>query len=244
MSKASFEKCTQGHIRFPSYMPRTEDEFLSWSANFLLNLETNRDLLDVNPVLLQQLNATHANLKKSLHIIGLMTRDLASFSAYKNRVLYALGNRPITGPVLPAFPLPDDQSRTGFVKTIKTEIARIKAHPDYSTVIGLAMGIESLDHPSRRKSELTPSFKLLVDDFRVILHWKKGPAEALRILADHGDGELRLAGVATRAKFTDPAPLPTTPAIWRYQVCYLKRDRQIGFYSPIKEIAVKSAGVK
>jgi hypothetical protein len=240
MPATKHNQARQGDHRFPSYMPREEHEFLAWSGRLIENLLLYQDLFATDPGLIQRLRTTHGNLLLANQGIQSLNSDLAALVSYKNGLLYSLTQKPCPAFISVDCHFPGPGSTTGFIKTIKAEIARIKAHDNYSAAIGIAMGIENHDYPSRRKSELFPAFKLIDDFQHVNLRWKKGPAEAARILADHGDGQWRELATITRTRYQDPTPYPKERSIWRYKIHRLKKDKLIGYGSPAKSIVVQA----
>jgi hypothetical protein len=218
-----------------------ENEFMLWAGTFLETLKTYLGLFNVNPATYQTLLDCHQDLVKLRRAIGHLETTLAALYQRKNVKLYDLS--PAAPPAAnpgSTYTLPEENSPSAFLKMLKAEISRIKAHPGYNRTLGLALGIETPRHRNgRTRSYLSPQLDVAHDDFNVTIKWRKGDADALQLYVDHGTGELKPHTVIMRTTYRDKTPLPSENQIWRYQGICLKNDLPVGQRSPIRKIVVK-----
>lgn len=124
----------------------------------------------------------------------------------------------------------------GIVPRLLDLVNRIKAAPKYTEAIGEDPGIvgpETLSDILSVKPILTIRF---VAGHPEIV-WKKQGLTSLEIQVDRGTGWTFLP-MDTVPNYLDTAPIPPTPAVWRYKAVYRLNDNAVGQWSDIATITV------
>jgi len=66
-----------------------------------------------------------------------------------------------------------------------------------------------------------------------------GKADALEIHVDRGDGKgFAFLAIDTVPGYIDTAPIPATPAVWKYKAIYRKNDERIGQWSAVVSVGL------
>jgi hypothetical protein len=228
-------------IHLPAFMPADETQFLRWANTFLNALHVYLNLFQVDPATYQTLLNC---LQDTLNLRETITRFesiLLELYQRKNMKLYDFTPSMLAeAALIQTASTPADLGPTAFIKLLKTEITRIKNHPEYTPNIGQALGIETANRRNGRTfSHLIPRLNVTHDNFNTVIKWRKNGAKALQLYADHGTGELRPHSVILRTTYKDPTPLPAQDQIWRYQGAYIRNDEVTGWLSAIRKIVVK-----
>jgi len=77
----------------------------------------------------------------------------------------------------------------------------------------------------------------LVNLGQVLVGWKKGDFEGVRIEVDRGAGWVFLA-IDTTPDYLDTHPTPATATVWKYRAAYLYDDQTVGSWSDVAQITV------
>ncbi len=125
---------------------------------------------------------------------------------------------------------------------IRRQVARIKAHPAYTTTVGQDLwliGTEHTDDPATWQ----PHLALHLEGGHVFVGWgwESHNADAAQIDVDRGTGTFVHLFTDTDPDYIDPAPLPTTPQVWRYRASYIKSGAAVGLMSDVQSIGVGGA---
>ena len=158
---------------------------------------------------------------------------------YKNLVRDATEGEPMdeyptSPPVSPPSPVPQ-----GVFKRIPELVRRIKASANYTTAIGEDLGIIG-DEQEFDPNELKPELELLVLGSGVLVKWRKGFAEGLRIFVDRGTGYILLA-MDTEPDYLDTVAMPAAATTWKYKAIYEIDGEEGGQFSNEVQVQVEAA---
>ena len=157
---------------------------------------------------------------------------------YKTNLLK--GTDPQDGkPVTPQEPAdPPAPVKPGVLKRFRALVRQIKAAPKYDESIGRGLGLIGPEATVRDNATLAPDINARLISGRVEVEWNKGTQEAVEIQVDRGDGVFTLLAIDTHPNYMDTAPLPETPARWRYRASYVRDAKRIGNWSSVSQILV------
>lgn len=119
-------------------------------------------------------------------------------------------------------------------------IVQIKRHPRYTDAIGQALNIIPTKPVPPDKSNLQPQLGVSMVQGQPKLDWSKNGMDSLEIEVDRGNGFALLTIVMSPGYF-DTAQLPAsgTATLWKYRAIYRSRDKRVGQWSAVLEVAVK-----
>jgi hypothetical protein len=142
-----------------------------------------------------------------------------------------------------ALPTPVTPVQPGVEARFRALVKQIKAHPNYNTSIGEALGIEGSVQASADLSAITPVITLEIIGSQVQIGWTwqghSKDLDCIRLEVDRGDGKgFILLAMDTTPGYTDTTPFPATPAHWRYRAIYCVDDAPVGQWSAVVEITV------
>ena len=148
-------------------------------------------------------------------------------------------------PAPPVLPVSPTLVNSGVKARHFRMVRRIKTASGYTPQIGLALGIVGIENVVDWE-RLKPYLKVVLVAGKPRILWQKGPAFALEIYFDRGNGSgYGQPSVTSKPPFFDdkhPLPPLGTSAIWNYKAVYRNnRDERIGKWS--SEIEVLVAGV-
>lgn len=141
------------------------------------------------------------------------------------------GEPPMPQPVPPAV-------APGIFTRFRALVRRIKAAPGYSAATGHALGIIGPEPAPPDVTAITPRLRLQSESGRVVVLWRKGRNEALRLEVDRGAGKWELLSVAMKPRTPDPTPFPAEPEKWRYRGMFISKGQPIGKWSSVVEMVV------
>ena len=146
--------------------------------------------------------------------------------------------KPMGLPAMPAV-VPD----AGIEARFRALSRQVKAASAYNAPMGQALGIEAVDQAAPDHATLKPVLKLSISGNAVSVGWDWGGnsvfLDMIELQVDRGDGEgFVLLVFDTTPGFTDPTPLPSTPAKWKYRGIYRVGDGQVGQWSDTVAITV------
>ncbi len=219
------------------YMPTTDAGKANLFNNFASTYPTYAaSLPDVPAAMVSAQAADAAWFSYILNHTTVMRDSATQWVNYKNLLLNGTGTTTI--PVTPAIPetgaAPVDP---GIVSRFRDLAGLVKKQPGYSEAMGEALGIIGPDSVGPDPETVTPAISLRSIGGQVMVVWNKGMMEAVEIQKDTGSGWQFLA-VDTRPDYTDTAPFPSPPAVWKYRAIYTEDSQRTGQWSPVVEITV------
>jgi len=134
---------------------------------------------------------------------------------------------------------PPEAVPQGIFKRIPKLVGRIKKNANYNTPLGEDWGIIG-DEQVFDPNTLKPEIELLVVAMGVLVKWKKGFAEAIRIYVDRGSGFVWLA-TDSEPDYLDTVAMPATAATWKYKAVYEIDGEAVGQFSDEAEVQVQAA---
>jgi len=154
------------------------------------------------------------------------------------------GTPPPTGaPVAPALPDAVPAVAPGIEARFRALVKLIKANPAYNTAMGQALGIEGSEQTPPDLTTIQPVIDAYINGANVFVDWSWGGyvnyLDMCEIQVDRGDGKgfVPLA-FDTTPGYTDPTPIPATPAKWTYRAIYRVNDAQVGLWSKLVSLIV------
>ena len=131
----------------------------------------------------------------------------------------------------------------GIVRRFRALVNRIKAIRHYNTAMGLALGIEGVQHAGPDFATLQAILTLTLIGNAVLVGWGwrgfSAFLDMLEIQVDRSDGRgWVFLTMDTTPNYTDTFPLPSTPTKWKYRAVYRVGDAQVGQWSNVVEITV------
>lgn len=132
----------------------------------------------------------------------------------------------------------------GFVGPL---ITPIKKPSNYTKAIGKSLGFSAaVVSPALDTNNLQPVFSVNLQGGYPVLSRKNNGTNALKIEADHGTGSISLLTLRMSSGYQDNTQLPVTgsASVWKYRAIYHIHDQQIGHWSQVLEIGVKSVQYK
>ena len=143
-----------------------------------------------------------------------------------------------TLPVLTLPAAPATTPQPGGMGRFKSLVQGIKNNPIYSAEDGKNWGIEGAE-TTIDEDTIQPNLKADIVGLSVVISSPKQRMQGTEIWADKGSG-YQMIGFCSGTKYTDPAALPATAAIWKYKGRYHLHGEAIGQYSD--EIKVHVGG--
>ncbi len=134
---------------------------------------------------------------------------------------------------------PPEAVPQGIFKRIPKLVKRIKASANYNTPLGEDWGIIG-DEQEFDPNELKPEIELLVVAMGVLVKWRKGFAEGLRIYVDRGSGFVWLA-TDSEPDYLDTFAMPAAAATWKYKAVYEIDGEAVGQFSDEAQVQVQAA---
>lgn len=129
----------------------------------------------------------------------------------------------------------------GIVGRFRKLAQRVKAQTAYNEAMGLALGIEAAQRVKPNLTAVRPVLALELTGGRVWVDWKwQGLREwldGIELQVDRGAGFEVLTYDSTEG-YSDPAPLPATPTVWKYRAIYRVDDASVGQWSQTAQILV------
>ena len=158
---------------------------------------------------------------------------------YKNLVKHGT-----EGVAMDAYPTsvtvsPPEAVPQGIFKRIPKLVKRIKASANYTPAIGQDWGIIG-DEQEFDSTSLKPAISAQILSNGVLIKWKKGFSEGLKIFVDRGSGYALLA-MDTEPDYLDTFAMPDTAATWKYKAVYIIDDEQVGLFSDEVAVQVQAA---
>lgn len=223
----------------PAWLPKAELEFIQWTQNFITRLTATHAMyaIDENEILL--LSQRHTQHKDLLAQSDTLTAWSKYLTAARRQLTDGAENGTIIISARTA--TPEQTVQTGLRRQIIRLADLIKKTGIYTPAQGKELGIEAEARTPVDWSKQRPELRAeIIGGVLVRVHWKKGPAEAIRLEVNRGAGWGPLTD-DLRSPYDDPASLPETPTLWRYRGTYLYKDQRVGATSEEIVIPVQGA---
>ncbi|MEO6788754.1 MAG: hypothetical protein ABI318_21745 [Chthoniobacteraceae bacterium] len=222
---------------------KADSGFATQLTTFKNNIGSYATLLGVTPAQMAR-QAADADFFAYALVCQLAVQDSAqAWTAWK-RNLRRGGGGAADAPTLPTLPpAPAIVPDAGIEARFRALARQIKANPACNEIITRALGIEAVDHAAPDFTTLQPKLTVSIIGSAVHVDWDWGGKsvflDAIELQVDRGDGRgfVPLA-YDTTPGFTDPEPLPATPAKWSYRGIYRRGDGQAGQWSTVASIVV------
>lgn len=164
---------------------------------------------------------------------------LKTVTAFKNDIYTGVGSAPQTFPVLNLEGIPATFVPDGIVTRFRAKAAKAKAATTYTEAIGTQLGIVGSyiadPDPATAKPQI---LGLSIEASKVVLKWRKGTFDGIKVYRKVNDGAFEMAGVDIRPHWNDPRPLPNTAETWTYKIQYFYDDSDVGLFSDESSINV------
>lgn len=225
------------------FLPKTDGELSLWLQNFASKLPSYQTILNLSAEDLSSAARDAETLSYSLKISEAYRNEWKERTSFK-KILKEGNGAAITLPTPPVEPpAPQGTIISGIVPRIRKFSQRIKKHPNFTTSIGIDLGLIGTD-VNRDASALQPEIKAVFSGGEVVIAWKKGVSDGIDIYVDRGTGWEFLA-TDFQPNFTDKYRLSAEAAAakWKYKARYRIGDEQAGNWSNVVEVAVLSSAV-
>lgn len=215
------------------YLPKIEGDFILWFNNFQTKLATYQVALDLTVAETGAVANDYAASFMALQTAAQAKQELKEWVTYKNLTLYG----PVGGPTPPVpswpGPLAITQVAPGVIARIRAMAKRVKAHPDYTDVIGQDLGIIGPEEvvPAEIKPEGAAQS---LAGASVEISFSKSGFDGVDIESQRG-AEVAWTYLAfdTFSPYVDARPnlVAGQPEQRRYRLRYRDADLPIGLYS-------------
>lgn len=239
-NSASYPQTSTQPKRKTKAMPK-HDHVKAKDADFNAQLQTFKNNIGAYKVLLGLTDAQIASqaadadyFNQLLCCADISNNHTQQQTGWKNIIRHG-GTGPVSGaPVPPTYPSAATPVPPGIEKRFRDLANLIKAHPNYNTAIGEALGIEG-DHVSAPDyTSLKPELKLELSGGQSFVRWswqgKSAFLDLLELHVDRGSGFALLA-MDTTPNYLDTTPAPATPQKWTYKAIFRIGDQRIGQWS-------------
>jgi hypothetical protein len=164
---------------------------------------------------------------------------LKTVTTFKNDIFTGVGSASQTFPVLNLTDIPSTVVPDGIVTRFRAKAAKAKVAPAYTDAIGTQLGIlgSYVADPDPATAK-PPILGLSIEASKVILKWRKGTFDGIKIYRKVNDGAFEMAGVDIRPHWSDPRPLPNSAETWTYKIQYFFDDSDVGLFSDESSINV------
>lgn len=165
-----------------------------------------------------------------------------AFTTYKNHLRTGDGTVIQALPTLDLGTAPATLVANGVITRFRKSAARAKTSTNYTEAIGVQLGIVGATIADTDiNAAKPPIIGLAMAGSKVLVKWKKGRFDGIKIFRKIGNGEYVEAGVDTKPDWLDSRPLPTVPEVWTYKLVYFLDDSEIGVYSDESSITVSAS---
>lgn len=224
------------------YLAGTDEKLAIQMNNFASKIDLYVGVFGFTYVETNAMKADAALFSWAVNNLEKVTTYKQNWTAFKNILLKGEDN--VTTNTAPAVPVLDPMPaavNSGVLSRFMSMVARVKAHPAYTTGIGQNLGIEGVVAPAPLPEEAKPVIHLVRSGDKVVLEWTKGPYSGIHIEKDSGNGFVML-DKDFMPDYTDNSPMPAagTSARWSYRAIYLIKDEKVGQWSDVATITVTS----
>lgn len=196
------------------YLPHGDAELLIWLANFKSKISLYGSEFDMPQNDIAEISTESTELEQAVQDANMKKEEAARAISFKN------------------------ERRANFLKNIRKEVARIKAHKKYTEAIGQELGIvgagKSFDATSYK-----PTLTAEITGGVVRIKFQKKGVDGVNIYhRKRGEGVWRFLARDTRSPYEDRIKLenPTQPEHWEYRAYGVIKDDEIGQPSDVVEV--------
>jgi len=222
------------------FMPQNQTGKLELLEHVAVTFLKYQRLFEVSDMDTNALKSDAVNLRLA-HTCKHRAQSYAHFWTAYNNLLWDGGSGDATWPAAPVIePNPAQPITPGAILRLSSLVARIKAHPNYTTAIGQDLhiiGAEIVLDTTGWK----PALSIKHNAGHQLVVWTKGQADALEIWVDRGDGRgFGYFTINTEPDTVDNTPLPAAGSgvNWQYKAIYLLHDERVGQWSDVVSILV------
>jgi hypothetical protein len=191
------------------FFPTTESAQIIWLTHYALQLPVNGPTCGIGN---EEITNTQTDITSYFFMLQqwhpASQRDGKEFTAHKQLMIFGSGSVPLPYPQPTLFPNPPPASIPGIQKRLFSQIARIKASPNYTEVIGKDLGIiaipDTVEHPVP-EFWLTAEFGLETPQVRI--DFTKYGHEGIWIESRINEGEWAFLAIDTVKPYLDKRPL-------------------------------------
>ena len=223
------------------YILTNDDQFVAQLATFKTGIGTYAVALGVSPA---QVTAQAADADYLGYVVAcqeIMQGGSQQWTSWKNLTRGGGTPPPAGAPMAPVLPASVAAVAPGVEVRFRALVKHIKASANYNTAIGQNLGIEGSVQTGPDLTTVQPVIDATLSGNAVQIGWGWGGNTAFldmcEIQVDRGTGWALLA-FDTTPNYTDTAPMPATPAKWKYRAIYRVGDSQVGVWSNTVEIMV------
>jgi hypothetical protein len=164
----------------------------------------------------------------------------SQWTDWREALFYGGDGTAAAAPAFPGAPAnPPVAVPPGLINRLRAIARRVKASPNYSVAIGKAFGVVGAEAATPDPVALQPVLTTTLNGGRVTVGWTRGSADALELYVDRGDGKgFVFLALDTVPDYVDTAPIPATPAVWKYKAMYRKDDQPIGQWSAVVSVGL------
>jgi len=222
------------------WLPSREDALLPWFNNFNAKLPGYAATLDLSPGDLATVAADSAMVAFAVNGVAIFKAEQKEWIDFKDLELYGPLGEPTPG--LPGVPTltPPAVVAPGILRRTRDLVLRIKAHPDYTAVIGEDLGVIGAEPGGA--DEIKPTGKAqALPNSEVRISFVKAGHDGVDIESQRG-GEstwtyLAFDGYSPYVE-TRPPLVPGQPEERRYRLRYRDGDVPVGDYSDVFVVTV------
>lgn len=217
------------------WLPTREDQFLPWFNNFNAKLPGYAVTLDLSAGDLTTVDDDTAMVTFAVNGVAIFKAEQKEWVDFKNLELYGpLGGPTPAAPTIPTI-TPPTLVAPGIIRRTRDLVLRIKAHPNYTEVIGEDLGIIGAEQGAADEIKPTGKAKAL-PGAEVLITFVKAGHDGVDIESQRA-GETTWTYVAFDgfSPYTDTRPLLVAgqPEERRYRLRYRDNDVPVGDYSDV-----------
>ena len=165
-----------------------------------------------------------------------------SITGFKNLLRYGNGSEVLTIiPIPPIFGMAPDLVDANDQLRFTKLADKIKANLNYTTDIGIGLGIEGAHTPFVPGAGTPNLSGSNASGGHPLLHYTKSEYEGVQLWKDSGDGKgYVMLNVSNHPDYLDLSALPAAgvSALWKYKAVYLYKGAVVGNWSPVISVTV------
>jgi len=217
------------------WLPYREDELLPWFNNFNTKLPGYAVTLDLSAGDLSGVADDTAIVTSTVNGVAIFKAEQKEWVDFKNLELYGpVGEPTPAAPTVPTITLPTIVA-PGIIRRTRDLVLRIKAHTNYTEVIGEDLGIVGAEQDAPDEIKPTGKAKAL-PGAEVLITFVKAGHDGVDIESQRA-GETEWTHIAFDgfSPYTDTRPLLVAgqPEERRYRLRYRDNDVPVGDYSDV-----------
>ena len=223
-----------------SYLETTDEKFAAQLDNFASKIDNYTTVFGFTPAEVSSVKADALYYQWAVGNLLKVTTYKQEWTTFKGILRKGETNVNLNAsPLVPIIEPEPPAVAPGIQYRFTTMVNRIKAHQNYTSSIGQALGIEAPSVTSLGFDTAKPELKITMRAGKVNLDWKKGKYEGIIIEKDSGNGFVMI-DKDLHPNFVDNSPMPShgTSATWKYRAMYLYNGDSVGLWSEIVSTVV------